>query len=190
MSILSSVLGTGHKDIRIDTSEIPTWWRIKRVTSADTTQQGSAMLLAIASPSEISEAIAEARNGTGDPTEAVLKLLQRADSAKVQRQMAAVADQRRCIVAAGLLAVGQGEPGAIAWQPVRFTRDLGQRDLAAGIITVEDLPGGVAEILYEAILDHTTDGGAAATRIAAFRSASRPAPAGGPTGEPVREVAP
>lgn len=190
MSILTSVLGTGHKDIRIDVRESPTWWRIKRVTSADTVQQGSAMLLAIASPSEISEAVAEARNGTGDPTEAILKLLQRADSAKVQRQMAGLQEQRRSIVAGGLLAIGQGEPGAIAWQSVRFTRDLGQRDIEGGIITVEDLPGGVAEILYEAILDHTTDGGAAATRIAAFRGASRPAPAGGSTGEPVREVAP
>lgn len=190
MSIVADLLGPGHREFRLDLGKTPAWWRIKRVTSVDMVQQGSAMLLALATPSEIAEVVAEAQAGRIDPTEATVRLLQRADTAKVQRQMAQQADHRRSVVAAGLVAIGRGSEGAVEWQAVRFTRNLAERDMTAGVITTDDLPGGMVEVLYEAIMDYTTDGGAAAQRVAAFRRGAGAASAPGPAGEPVREVAP
>lgn len=189
-AILSQLAASATRDVQVTIGGATWWWRVKRVVSADLAQQGLGMLLSVATPQALGEAVTGLRSGTLTAEEAVTRLLTSADSARMERQTAQYARQKRAMVCAGLVAVGQGETAETAtWEPIRLVEDPAKRNPDEGRLTVEDLPGGVYDILYDAIVDLTTDGGAAAKRLATFRGQSDDAAALPPAGEGVRGAA-
>lgn len=186
-AILSQLAAGATRDVGVQIGATTWWWRVRRVVSADLAQQGLGMLLSVATPQALGEAVSGLRRGELSAEEAVTRLLTSADSARMERQTAQYARQKRAMVCAGLVAVGQGETAeAATWEPLRLVDDPAKRDPEAGRLTVEDLPGGVYDILYDAIVDLTTDGGAAAQRLATFRSEPRDAAPVPPAGEDLR----
>ena len=103
------------------------------------------------------------------------------------KQAADLASLQEATVAAGTMAVGDGEGN---WDELRLVIDKAREDADAGILWVGSLPAGAADILFSRIMELSTDQDEAAKRLAGFCGKAGNADGGGGTGADVRKVAP
>ena len=145
-------------------------WRVRRICSADLAKVGFAAL-AMATPEAAEE---------GADLDAAMKSLN-------PKQAADLASLQEATVAAGTMAVGDGEGN---WDELRLVIDKAREDADAGILWVGSLPAGAADILFSRIMELSTDQDEAAKRLAGFCGKAGNADGGGGTGADVRKVAP
>ena len=127
--------------LEIEVPPYPLRWRIRKITTADVASAGAGMLLALRDD-------VKAIEGGAAPTDSqVLKGLM----------------FQTAIVAAGLVAIFNGE----TWEAVKVSTTA-PSDPETGRLAVADIPPGVVDALFPEILKLSTDGGAAAERLAAF----------------------
>ena len=139
-------------------------WRVRRIKSADLADLSAALLvLPPGDPLRAAKAKGRARAAP--------------DAAPVMRtpaQMKQYAEIAHAYVCAGLVAASEdGEE----WKAIRCCRTEAEADHAASVLWVEDLPTTVVPMLGAAIMKLSTDGGAAAERLASFRGDAGAAPA-------------
>tara|TARA_R100001443_G_scaffold114584_1_gene130806 strand:- start:762 stop:1289 length:528 start_codon:yes stop_codon:yes gene_type:complete len=131
-------------------------WRIKTVSSADLARVGFAWL-AMATP----DGNGEDADDDGD----MAKMLSRMKS----EQMVELAKLKDAMIAAGLIAIGHGDE----WDDVKITLRQSEEDADNGVLWVGSLPADVDNFLFTEIMSLSTDGGAAADRLAGFRKSGK-----------------
>ena len=145
-------------------------FRVRRICSADLAKVGFAAL-AMATPEAAEE---------GADLDAAMKRLN-------PKQAADLASLQEATVAAGTMAVGDGEGN---WDELRLVIDKTREDADQGILWVGSLPPGVADVLFSRIMELSTDQDEAAKRLAGFRGSAGDTACGHGTGTDVRKVAP
>ena len=145
-------------------------FRVRRICSADLAKVGFAAL-AMATPEAAEE---------GVDLDAAMKRLN-------PKQAADLASLQEATVAAGTMAVGDGEGN---WDELRLVIDKTREDADQGILWVGSLPPGVADVLFSRIMELSTDQDEAAKRLAGFRGSAGDTARGDGTGADVRKVAP
>ena len=145
-------------------------WRVRRICSADLAKVGFAAL-AMATP-ETAESDAD--------IDAAMKRL-------YPKQAADLASLQEATVAAGTMAVGDGEGN---WDDLSLVIDKSREDADKGVLWVGSLPAGVADVLFSRIMELSTDQDEAAKRLAGFRGKAGNAASGGGVSADVRKVAP
>ena len=165
MSILHAI-----RNASIDEIEVAgLLWRVRRICSADLAKVGFAAM-AMATP--------EADDDDMD-VDAMMKRIN-------PKQAADMASLQEATVAAGTMAVGDGQGN---WDDLKLVIDKTREDADAGVLWVGSLPAGVSDQLFTRIMSLSTDGEEAAKRLASFRGESTvPADDRG-TGQDVRQVA-
>ena len=144
-------------------------WRVRRICSADLAKVGFAAM-AMATPETDEDMDVDAMMKRINPKQA-------ADLAALQE----------ATVAAGTMAVGDGEG---AWDDLKLVIDKSKEDPDKGVLWVGSMPAGVSDKLFTRIMALSTDENEAATRLAGFRKAAGiPADDRG-VEQDVREVAP
>lgn len=146
--------------LEVEAPEGSGWlWRVRRVSSADLARVQVAAL----------RMVAPAPRPDGDSTpEAELSEVVRQITRMSDRDIEAVSELTGGVIAAGVIAVMA--PGR-DWEPLDLVVDERKRDVAAGVLSVRDLPAGVDTILYRAIDSLHRDSKGAAERLASFRGA-------------------
>jgi len=133
------------------------FFRVRKVCSADLARVGFAAL-AVATPSS-----APAPDGeTGDTGEELASVLSRI-SPKQAEHLAGLQDATVC---AGCVAVR--EPDG-EWETLTLVVDASKADPDQARLWVGSLPAGVIEVLFQRIMELSTDGGEAADRLRSFR---------------------
>lgn len=145
-------------------------FRVRRICSADLAKVGFAAL-AMATPEAAEE---------GVDLDAAMKRLN-------PKQAADLASLQEATVAAGTMAVGDGEGN---WDELRLVIDKTREDADQGILWVGSLPPGVADVLFSRIMELSTDQDEAAKRLAGFRGSAGDTTRSDGTGADVRKVAP
>ena len=145
-------------------------WRVRRICSADLAKVGFAAL-AMATP-ETAESDAD--------IDAAMKRLN-------PKQAADLASLQEATVAAGTMAVGDGEG---QWDDLSLVIDKSREDADKGVLWVGSLPAGVADVLFSRIMELSTDQDEAAKRLAGFCGKTGNAASGGGVSADVRKVAP
>lgn len=167
-------------------------WRVRRVTSELVSGAGGsvAMLLSATSSDTLAEVVKGRRSGDLSDDEALAYLLARVDPAKLATRQEAVDRQRDAVVAAGVVAVGRVLDGVEEWEDLQVTLDERRVDKDKGVLHLTQIPASAVPVLHAAIMDLSTEGGAAGARLAAFLGGHdvEPAPVPPPR-EGVREVA-
>ena len=143
MSILHAI-----RNASIDEIEVAgIWWRVSRICSSDLAKVGFAAM-AMATPE-------------GDEDMDVEAMMKRINP----KQAADLAALQEATVAAGAMAVGDGEGN---WDDLRLVIDKSKEDPDAGVLWVGSMPAGVSDKLFTRIMALSTDENEAATRLAGF----------------------
>lgn len=124
------------------------FWRVRRICSADLAKVGFAAM-----------AMATPETDEGMDVDAMMKRIN-------PKQAADLAALQEATVAAGTMAVGDGEG---AWDDLKLVIDKTREDPDTGVLWVGSLPAGVSDQLFTRIMSLSTDGEEAAKRLASFR---------------------
>ena len=147
--VLKLIVDTSTSDIQA----AGMWWRVRKIRTSDLFAAGAADL-----------AVASGSNPAGT---------NRRPSA---REIIDAYKMSEAMVCAGLVAASAD--GA-DWQNITAVADERKEDHTGGTVHVGRLPAGVVDTLAAEILRLSTDGGAAAERLAAFRVQTEPRAARG-----------
>ena len=91
------------------------------------------------------------------------------------------------VVAAGLVAVGDPDGGE--WEAVEAVLDRDKADPKSGKLWVGSIPNETADLLFQAVMDVSTDSGEALVRLRRFRGKPGNSTVGRPGREAVRKAA-
>tara|TARA_Y100000593_G_scaffold88419_1_gene170689 strand:+ start:80 stop:631 length:552 start_codon:yes stop_codon:yes gene_type:complete len=140
-------------------------WKVQKINSAELAKVGHVALafgqgLAVKDdkPKRKSKAKAKA-----DEVEDVASMM----ANQPVEALETMAKLKDAVVAAGLIAVGDPESGE--WEPVEAVLARDDADARAGRLWVGSIPNDVSDLLFQAVMDVSTDGGAALERLRAFR---------------------
>ena len=153
MSILHAISNSTTDEVEAATL----WWRVRRINSADLARVGFAAF-AIATPDVDEKDV--------NP-EDFMKTI-------TPKQASDLANLQEATVAAGCIAVGDGEG---AWDDLKLVIDSSRHDPDKGVLWVGSLPPGVLEVLFAKIMSLSTDGEEAAKRLQSFREKGKQKPA-------------
>ncbi len=102
------------------------------------------------------------------------------------KQAADLAALQEATVAAGTMAVGDGEG---KWDDLCLVIDKTREDPSGGILWIGSLPATVSDQLFSRIMSLSTDGEEAAIRLRSFRGQSAVLADDRRDGEDIREIA-
>lgn len=146
MDILSAVTTCATSDIEA----AGLLWRCRRIRSSELYEVGAGMLAIVPG---------------GDPS--ALASNPATVTPNAARQLG---EMQESIVCAGLIA-GSAD-GGVEWGILKIVPRPEQADAKTRRVYVGDLPSGVVDACFHEIMKLTTDGGAAAERLASFRQAA------------------
>ena len=158
-------------------------YRVKKISSADLAKVGHAALalgqmLNEPTPAKKRKAKKE-REAMDDPAQLFAK--QPVDTLETMAKL------KDAVVAAGVVAVGN--PTTQQWEPVELVIDKSRSDARQGRLWVGALPNEVADQVFQAVMDVSTDGGRSLERLREFRGEPANPTVGGPSGQTIRQTA-
>ena len=139
-------------------------WKIRKVSSADLAEVGHASLPILPVDLLVKQIVGPkpSKRKAKKQTEAEqVEEWARAIQHMSPKSLRNTKDQEASVVAAGTVAVLNGE----GWEPIRMVTGDRESDEANQLLNVRDLPPGVEETLFEAIMSLTSDRGAATDRV-------------------------
>jgi hypothetical protein len=156
-------------------------WRMRKISSADLARVGHAAL-AMGQMMADQAAGADADQAENNDDEVAARV-----AAQPVEQLQTMAKLKDAVIAAGLMAVG--DPATGEWEDVEAVLDRNKSAPADGVLWVGAIPNEVADELFQACMDLSTDGGAALERLRSFRTATRNPTRGRSTRAKVRKTA-
>jgi len=156
-NILAAIENSAIRDIESG----PVIWRIKKICSADLAKVGHAALA-------MSQGLESIKKNDGE--EASAEQIEKMMASQTVEKLKTMAGLKDAIVAAGLIACG--DPETQEFDRVQCVLESEKSNAAEGVLWVGAIPNHIADELFSAILDLSTDGGAAVERLRAFRGKS------------------
>jgi translation elongation factor EF-1beta len=155
MSILEAVLASSTDIVQA----CGLHFKIKKVSSADLVGVGFAWL-----------AMAMPDNGEVNEQDLAAAL-----SRMPKDKIVEMAKLKDAMIAAGLVAIGKSieDSDEIEWDQVQITLKRSEENVKDGKLWVGTLPADVDNVLFQAIMSLSTDGGTASDKIASFRGPAR-----------------
>lgn len=160
-------------------------WRVKKIASSDLARVGHAALA-------LSQALSgntKAKKGKAAKTDEAEGLADFAATMAKQPvdRLETMARLKDAVVAAGLIAVGS--PHDNHWEAVQAVLERDKADAKQGRLWVGSIPSEIADRLFEAVMDVSTESGEVLARLASFRGEPGDAADRGPGRQKIRKAA-
>jgi hypothetical protein len=160
-------------------------WRVKKIASADLARVGHCALglgQGLQAPKP-----AKKRRGKKSAEDAEPQGFAESMAKQPVEALETMAKLKDAVVAAGLVAVG--DPETDEWEDVQGVLEREKSDAKAGRLWVGSIPNEIGDLIFEAVMDVSTNSGEDLANLRRFRGESGDPAAGGSGGQALRKAA-